>query len=136
MAFAGNVQSLSARWLVAPLVGRDWARAVERRGTLERCSVHDPAVRKVIVYRVVLGATIIPHCNRVWLPAPAYGELRPVHVMKQKPQKFVAFFLCESLNGGRKTFVDKKTILARLRMGSDHRMKHRRIGSHLFLVLV
>src|ERR1700730_421778 len=97
--------------------------------------MHDPAVRKVIVHSVMLGATIIPHCDRVWLPAPAHGELRSVHVMKQKPEKFVAFFLRESLNGDRKTFVDKKTILACLRMGSHHRMKHGRIGSHLFFVL-
>src|ERR1700720_1634132 len=118
------------------LICRVWARSIERPRTLERCSVHDPAVRKVVVHRIMLGATIVPHCDRVWLPAPAHGELRPVHVIKQKLQKVVAFFLRESLNGGRKSFVDKKTILARLRMSSDHRMKHRRIGSHLFLVLV
>src|SRR5436190_1466837 len=64
-----------------------------QRDTLDRDAMHQAAFALVIVQRIVPGRSVVPECDRAFLPFEAGLEFRPRSVLVEEIQERLALAL-------------------------------------------
>nr|GFC85720.1 hypothetical protein [Tanacetum cinerariifolium] len=94
---------------LTPTEGID--RRLKRHIPQNRRAVHHAALRSVVVHRVMLGHSVVPHRHVVFLPTPADGELGS--------RRFI--------DPGGETLIHEQRFAPADRVRADHRMGQRRV---------
>src|SRR5262245_26328608 len=94
----------------------------DRRVARQRDAMHDAPEPVVVVDRVMLGAAVVPECQRARLPAEAAGELRLYLVAKQEVEQRGALLGRETLELGGMTGVDIERLAPGFGMCAHDRM--------------
>src|SRR5262244_4035753 len=93
--------------------------------------MHDPSEARVVVYRIVLGAAVVPEGEGARLPLEATGELEPNLVVEQMVEQRATLLLGPALEVRGVAHVDVERAATRFRMRAHHGMlSHEHLQLH------
>src|SRR5262249_12538006 len=93
-------------------------------------------VRVIVPKRMVLGAAVVPECDRICLPLETHAQFGGLHVPVEHLENRVAFARAQADNARGEEAVREQAFPTRLGMRPDDRMLGTRINPSAIVIAV